>query len=215
MHFYHDRIAFVRANTRPVAVAGLEPLRLYLADELTPIWEATEADFGARKLAPPFWAFAWAGGQGLARHVMAHPETVRGKCVLDIACGSGIVGIAAVLAGASHVLVNDLDPMCEAAAALNAELNGVKLGWRGGDLLDNPPMGVDVILAGDTFYEKPMADRFIAFLMRMKGAGAAVFAADPGRAYAPVGLALRGKYEVSTSLAIENAESKTVKVWEV
>ena len=118
--------AFIRANTRIVQRPGL-PIRIYQADELTPIWEATEKDLADANVAPPFWAFPWAGGQALSHYVLDNPETVRGKRVLDLASGSGLVAIAAAMAGAAEVVANDIDPMCEAAVALNAELNGVAI----------------------------------------------------------------------------------------
>ncbi|MBI1360150.1 MAG: methyltransferase [Alphaproteobacteria bacterium] len=206
------RLDLIRSHTRPFAVPGLEPIRLYQADELTPLWTATESDLADRQLAPPFWAFAWAGGQGLARFLLEHPATVAGKRVLDLASGSGLVAIAAVLAGAAQVTANDIDPTCEAAIALNAELNDVRIDFTGGDLLGGASPESDVVLAGDVFYEQQMAQRFHAFLLDCRRAGAAVFAGDPGRAYVPAGLELAAEYAVPTSLEIENAAVKTARV---
>ncbi len=206
-------VDLIRGHTRPLPVPGLEPIRLYQADELTPLWTATEADLTAKKLAPPFWAFAWAGGQGVARYLRQHPETVAGKRVLDLASGSGLVAIAAALAGAAHVVANDIDPMCEAAIMLNAELNGVRIAFAGGDLLGGAAPDADVVLAGDVFYEQDMTQRFHAFLLDARLAGAEVFAGDPGRAYLPAGLELAAGYTVATSLEIESATSKTARVW--
>jgi predicted nicotinamide N-methyase len=205
---------FIRANTRVAPVKGLAPIRLWQADELTPIWQATQDDLEAGNIAPPFWAFAWAGGQGVARYLREHPETVAGKRVLDLASGSGLAAIAAMLAGAETALANDIDPMCEAAIALNAELNGVEIGFIGGDLLAGATPDVDVILAGDVFYEQEMAARFHAFLLEARLAGVDVLMGDPGRAYVPrAGLELVGEYRVETSIEIENATTKTARVW--
>jgi predicted nicotinamide N-methyase len=209
-----QRQEFIRANTRPIAVPGLDGLRIYTADELTPIWEATEKDLERHNVAPPFWAFPWAGGQALARHVLDHPESVRGKHVLDLASGSGLVAFAAAKAGAAQVRANDIDPMCEAAIDVNAALNGVSIEYLGGDLLDAKLPEVDVILAADVFYEQTATKRFLAFLQRARAAGIAVFAGDPGRTYFPKGSFRQvAEYDVVTSTEIENAPVKTARVW--
>jgi len=209
-----QREDFIRANTRPIAVPGLDGLRIYTADELTPIWEATEKDLERHNIAPPFWAFPWAGGQALARHVLDRPESVRGRRVLDLASGSGLVAIAAAKAGAAQVSANDIDPMCEAAIAANAALNGVTVSYLGGDLLDAEPPEVDVILAADVFYEQTPAKRFLAFLQRAHAVGTIVFAGDPGRTYFPRDVFTPvAEYDVVTSTEIENAPVKTARVW--
>jgi predicted nicotinamide N-methyase len=208
-----DAMAFIRAHTRPIAVTGLEPVQLFQADELTPIWQATEADLEARNVAPPFWAFAWAGGQGLARFLIDNPDVVRGKRVLDLAAGSGLVAIVAARQGAARVAANDIDPLCEAALRLNAGLNDADVVWRGGDLTGLADLDADVILAGDVFYEKPMAERFEACLRRARAAGADVYVGDPGRAYVPPGLTPCAVYDVAASLDLENSPVKHVKVW--
>jgi predicted nicotinamide N-methyase len=195
-------------------VSGLEPIRLYQANELTPIWQATQDDLDAGNIAPPFWAFAWAGGQGVARYLREHPEAVAGRRVLDVASGSGLVAIAAMLAGAAAATATDIDPMCEAAVALNAEINDVAVDFIGNDLLAGATPDVDVILAGDVFYEQEMAARFHAFLLEARLAGIDVLVGDPGRAYAPrAGLELVGEYTVETSMEIENATTKPALVW--
>jgi predicted nicotinamide N-methyase len=208
-----EAMAFIRANTRIAAVPGL-PIRMHTADELTPIWEATEKDLAEANVAPPFWAFPWAGGQALARYVLDNPEIVRGKRVLDIACGSGLVGLAAALAGAALVVANDIDPMCEAAVALNADLNGVSIIYSGGDLLNDNPPDHDVILAADVFYEQTPARRFRAMLERAHVRGASVFAGDPGRTYFPRDAFRQvAEYAVETTTEIENHPVKTARVW--
>ncbi|HEX5007536.1 MAG TPA: 50S ribosomal protein L11 methyltransferase [Hyphomonadaceae bacterium] len=208
-----SRMAFIRANTRAVGVPNL-PVRLYTADELTPLWEATEKDLARNNVSPPFWAFPWAGGQALARYLLDHPETVRSKRVLDLASGSGLVAVAAALAGASEVAANDIDPMCEAAVALNAHLNGAHLRFISGNLLDDPPPDVDVILAADVFYEQRPAQMFRAFLERAHAAGISVFAGDPGRTYFPRDVfRLAAEYAVETTTEIENHPIQTARVW--
>jgi predicted nicotinamide N-methyase len=210
-----SRKAFIRANTRIAGVPGL-PIRIYTADELTPIWEATEKDLEKHNIAPPFWAFPWAGGQALARHVLEHPELVAGKVVLDLASGSGLVAIAAAKAGAAIVEANDIDPMCEAAVAVNAELNGVSVEYLGNDLLGADPPEADVILAADVFYEEGPARRFLAFLQKAHAAGIAILAGDPGRTYFPRdAFRLVAEYDVETSTEIENKQVKAARVWEL
>ena len=207
-------IAFIRANTRPIAVRSLAGIAIHTADELTPIWEATEKDLAACNIAPPFWAFPWAGGQALSHYILDHPEIVRAKRVLDLASGSGLVAIAAAKAGASEVIANDIDPMCEAAVAANAELNAVRIGYVAADLLAADPPAIDVVLAADVFYEQTPAKRFFAFLQRAHARGIAVFAGDPGRTYFPRDAFRQvAEYEVATSTEIENAPVKSARVW--
>ncbi len=208
-----SRTEFIRTNTRIVAVAGL-PIRLFTADELTPIWEATEKDLARESIAPPFWAFPWAGGQALSRYLLDHPETVRGKRVLDLASGSGLVAIAAAIAGAAEVSANDIDPMCEAAIAVNAGLNDVTITYIAGNLLEGAPPDVDVILAADVFYEQRPALMFRAFLERAHAAGISVFAGDPGRTYFPRdAFRLAAEYAVETTTEIENHPIQAARVW--
>src|SRR5690606_31655543 len=158
---------------------------LWLADEVTPIWRLTEEELGDMGLPPPFWAFAWAGGQGLARWLLDHPQEAAGKRVLDFAAGSGLVGVAAMKAGAASALCADIDPFCGAAVAMNAELNGVALAFTDADLLEAPAPDVDLICAGDVFYEKPMAERVLAWLLEAQGRGVRVLVGDPIRTYFP------------------------------
>jgi predicted nicotinamide N-methyase len=205
--------AFIRANTRVVSAPGL-PIAMYQADALTPIWEATEADLAQANVSPPFWAFPWAGGQALARYLLDHPETVSGKRVLDLASGSGLVAVAAALAGAAEVVANDIDPMCEAAIALNAALNRVQIKYLAGSLLDTAPPAFDVILAADVFYEQTPARLFRGFLERAHAAGTVIFAGDPGRTYFPSDVFRQlASYSVETSTEIENHPVKTARVW--
>jgi predicted nicotinamide N-methyase len=208
--------AFIRRHTKALPVAGLEPITLYQASELTPLWQMTEADMSDVRLAPPFWAFAWAGGQGIARYLRDHPQTVTGKRVFDLACGSGLVAIAAMLAGARSAVANDIDPLCKAAVALNAALNGVNVDYDARDYLDTAPEGIDVILAGDICYERAMSERLLAFLSRAHSQGIAVYIGDPGRSYFPkTGLKRLGGYDILTTTEIEDSPQKHTTVWQM
>ncbi|MFN3669044.1 MAG: class I SAM-dependent methyltransferase [Brevundimonas sp.] len=209
-----DPAAFILANTRLQPVPHTPELSLWLADEITPIWRMTEEELGELGLPPPFWAFAWAGGQGLARWLLDRPDEVAGKRVIDLATGSGLVGIAAMKAGAASVLCADIDPFCEAAVALNARANGVALQFTGADLLAAPPPDADVICAGDVFYEKPMAERVLAWLTEASKRGARVLVGDPLRTYFPKsGLDLLAEYEVETTRELEDSAVKRTRVW--
>jgi predicted nicotinamide N-methyase len=208
------RQAFIKAQTRISSVPGL-PLKLYQASEVTPLWLMTEDDMARERLPPPFWAFPWAGGQALARYIFDNPAIVAGKRVVDIACGSGLVGIAAARAGATHVLANDIDPYCQAAVALNAELNDVRITFCGDDLLSGPPPTADVFLAGDICYEKPMADAMLTFFRRL-GAECSVYIGDPHRSYFPKeGLRRCADYEITTTADIEDTALKPATVWKL
>ena len=209
-----DPAAFVAANTRLQPVPHAPEISLHLADEVTPIWRLTEEELGELGLPPPFWAFAWAGGQALARYLLDHPHEVAGKRVLDFAAGSGLVGIAARKAGAASVLCADIDPFCAAAVAANAAANAVAVEFTADDLLDAPPPDVDVICAGDVCYEKPMTDRVLVWLARAKANGARVLIGDPGRTYFPrQGLAFLAEYRVPTTRELEDQEVKRSSVW--
>jgi predicted nicotinamide N-methyase len=208
------RRQFIVDNTRLQRPPHTPELQLHLADEITPIWRMTEEALSEIGLPPPFWAFAWAGGQALARYVIDHPETVAGKRVVDFASGSGIVAIAAAKTGAAHVLAADVDAFCGAALAINAEANGVTADFTDVDLLDAPPPAADVILAGDICYEKPLAERVIAWLYEARAAGAAVLIGDPGRSYFPrTGLTKLAEYQVPTTRELEDMEVKKTAVW--
>lgn len=208
------RKAFILANTRRQQPPHTPELTLHLADEITPIWRMTEEALAEIGLPPPFWAFAWAGGQALARYLLDNPDLVAGKRVIDFASGSGIVGVAAMKAGAAHVLAADVDPFCGAALALNAEANGVAIDFTDQDLLDAPPPPAEVILAGDICYEKPLAERVMAWLGAGRAAGAKVLIGDPGRSYFPrEGLEKLAEYQVPTTRELEDMEVKKTAVW--
>lgn len=209
-----DRRAFILENTRLQAPPHAPELKLHLADEITPIWRMTEEALEAMGLPPPFWAFAWAGGQALARYLLDHPEAVAGKRVVDFAAGSGIVAIAAMKAGAAHALAADIDSFCGPAIALNAAANGVAVDFTDADLLEAPPPAVDVILAGDICYEKPLAERVMGWLTAARTAGTQVLIGDPGRTYFPrEGLTKLAEYQVPTTRELEDMEVKKTAVW--
>ena len=205
---------FIAANTRLQTVPHAPEISLWLADEITPLWRLTEEELGAMGLPPPFWAFAWAGGQALARWLLDHPAEVAGKRVIDLATGSGLVGIAAMKAGAASVLAADIDPFCAAAVAANARSNGVEIAFSDANLLDAPPPPVDLICAGDVFYEKPMAEAVLAWLKQAQANGTRVIVGDPGRTYFPKsGLTLLAEYTVPTTRELEDQEVKRSRVW--
>ncbi|TCS13232.1 methyltransferase [Caulobacter sp. BK020] len=209
------RRAFILENTRLQAPPHTPELRLRLADEITPIWKLTEEALAEIGLPPPFWAFAWAGGQALARYVLDHPEVVAGKRVIDFASGSGLVAIAAMKAGAASVLAADIDVFCEAAIGLNAEANGVEVAFTEANLLDAaPPSSAEVLLAGDICYERPMAEAVMAWLVQGRAAGANVLIGDPGRTYFPKdGLVKLAEYQVPTTRELEDMAVKRTSVW--
>ncbi|HXQ15164.1 MAG TPA: methyltransferase [Caulobacteraceae bacterium] len=208
------RRAFILANTRLQSPPHTPELRLHLADEVTPIWRLTEEELGELGLPPPFWAFAWAGGQALARYLLDHPAEVAGKRVVDFATGSGLVGIAAMKAGAAQVLAADIDPFCAAAVALNAKANSVAVAFTDANLLDAAPPAADLILAADICYEQPLAERVMAWLAAARAAGTRVLIGDPGRSYFPKsGLVQLAEYRVPTSRELEDAEIKRTSVW--
>jgi predicted nicotinamide N-methyase len=217
MHPSADPRAFILANTRARPVPHVPEIMLHLADESVPLWQKTEEELGEAGLPPPYWAFAWAGGQALARYVLDHPDAVAGKRVLDLAAGSGLVAIAAARAGAAPVIAADIDHFTEAAITLNAEQNGVHVEVLVRDLLDSPVPArprYNVILVGDLFYERTTAARTLAFLDRHTGFGTAVLIGDPGRTYLPrQRLAKLCEYAVPVTRELEDLDIKRTAVW--
>jgi predicted nicotinamide N-methyase len=204
---------FIRANTALAAPPHVPEIRLHLADEAHELWKKTEEELAEIGLPPPFWAFAWAGGQGLARHILDHPALVAGKRVLDFATGSGLVAIAARRAGAAEVLAADIDPFCRAATTLNGGANGVVLAFTGEDLV-GADRGWDLVLAGDVFYDRGMAERIAPWFAALGRRGAEVLVGDPGRSYLPRDLlAPVAVYQVPVSRALEDTEVKRTTVW--
>jgi predicted nicotinamide N-methyase len=204
---------FIVANTRLLPVPHAPEIVLHLADEATELWMKTEEELGEMGLPPPFWAFAWAGGQAIARHVIDHPKLVAGRRVLDFACGSGLAGIAAAKAGAGSVEAVDIDAFAVEAARINAEANGVALAARREDVVGRDE-GWEVVLAGDVCYERDMARRVTDWLGRLAAGGATVLVGDPGRSYLPRGrLVAVADYHVPVTRALEDAEIKRTAVW--
>ncbi|MCB1534303.1 MAG: methyltransferase [Rhodoblastus sp.] len=208
-----DRAAFIRANTRLLAVPHAPEISLQLADEATALWEKTEEELGEIGLPPPFWAFAWAGGQALARYILDQPEIVAGKRVLDFASGSGLVAIAAAKAGAREVEASEIDVFAVEAIAINARANGVSINPRLDDVIGREA-GWDVILAGDVSYERDMAQRVTDWLAGLAARGATVLVGDPGRSYlARERLEAVAEYRVPVTRALEDSEIKKTSVW--
>ena len=204
---------FICANTALMAPPHVPEIVLHLADEAHALWHRTEEELEQIGLPPPFWAFAWAGGQGLARHVLDHPGLVEGKRVLDFAAGSGLVAIAAAKAGAAHVLAADIDPFCRAAVALNARENGVAVDFTADDLVGRPGAW-DVVLAGDVFYDKAFSARLMPWFSALAARGTQILVGDPGRAYLPkAGLEKLATYAVPVTRALEDSEVKRTTVW--
>ncbi len=208
--------AFIGANTA-IATPPLVPeIRLHLATEITPIWQASEDMLARGNVPPPFWAFPWAGGQALARHVLDHRDIVAGKRVLDFGAGSGLVAIAAAQAGAAEVTAAEIDDFAAAAIALNAALNGVAVAVETADLIGASGRSWDVVLVGDMCYEQPLAERLTAWLRMLAAEGVVVLLGDPGRSYVPTsGLTALGRYKVATSRELEDRDSRDGVVWRV
>ncbi len=210
-----DRELFVLAHTRLLPVAHVPQISLHVADEATALWQKTEDELGEIGLPPPFWAFAWAGGQALARYVLDHPGLVRGKLVLDFASGSGLVAIAAAKAGAAHVEAADIDGFALAALALNGRANGVLIHPLHDDQIGHDD-GWSVVLAGDICYERELAARVISWLGALAQRGATVLIGDPGRAYLPKQhLELLMSYEVPVTRELEDLDIKRTSVWQL
>ena len=200
-----------------VAAATLLPtplvpeVSLYCAENAYDVWSLT--DDGDESAPMPFWSFPWAGGQALARYILDHPGVVAGRRVLDLAAGSGLVAIAAALAGAGDVTANDIDPYAAAAQEMNAKANGVQITTLMADLLDTET-DADVVLAGDVCYERDLSDRMLAFLARAQDRGAHVLLGDPGRTYLPrERLAEVASYDVPTTLVLEDQQTKRTTIW--
>ena len=209
-----DRADFIRANTSVMTPPLVPEVRLHLAHEAVPLWQKTEEELGGLGLPPPFWAFAWAGGQALARHVLDNPGLVRGKRVIDLAAGSGLVGIAAMKAGAASALAADIDGFSVTAIGLNAVLNDVALAVTAEDLLIAPVPSCEVILVGDFAYERDLAERLFTWLAAAEDRGIPALIGDPGRSYLPrERLTKLGEYRVAVTRDLEDAEIKLTSVW--
>lgn len=208
-----DREAFIRAHTRLLPVPHAPEIALHVAEEATELWQKTEDELAVIGLPPPFWAFAWAGGQALARYLLDNPEIVAGRRVLDFASGSGLVAIAAARVGAAPVEACDIDGFASAAIGINAAANSVVVLPRCEDLIGRDE-GWDIVCAGDVCYERAMAERVIDWLSGLSARGATVLIGDPGRSYLPRGkLEAVAIYEVPVTRALEDAEIKRSSVW--
>jgi len=201
---------FIKTNATLLAPPLVPEIALYLASEVLPLWRATEDELAEIGVPPPYWAFAWAGGQALARYVLDHPEMVAGKRVLDIGAGSGLVGLAAARAGAALVLAADIDAFACAAIRLNAAANGRDITVTQDDLI-GAPLAWDVILVGDLFYERPLAERLLAWLGPLD---VPAFLGDPGRNYFPTARVEKlASYSVQTTRDLEDREIRETGVY--
>ncbi len=206
--------AFILANTKLIRPPLVPELELHLAEESLPIWQKTEEELGEINLPPPFWAFAWAGGQALARYILDNAALVAGMRVLDLGSGSGLAGLAAMKAGAASVLAADIDELAFVAARANATANGLALEATSVDLLSQPWQPFDVILVGDLFYERGLADRVLDFVDGYARDGALVLIGDPGRNYFPKDrFENAAEYQVPVTRDLEDAEIKNSAVW--
>lgn len=209
-----DPAEFIRRETRIKHVPHAEEIRLHLADEAMDLWQRTEDELREIGLPPPFWAFAWAGGQALARHILDHSELVAGKSVLDFACGSGLVGIASMLAGAKSCHAVDVDGFAIEACKLNAALNKINIFVEQADLTTSPAPDADIVFCGDVFYDKNMTESVLDLLDRFLIEGIPVLIGDPGRSYLPRDrLEHIATYTVPVVGALEDAEVKRSSVY--
>jgi predicted nicotinamide N-methyase len=212
---HDDRRAFILSETRLLRPPHVPELVLHLADEAVALWQRTEEELGAMGLPPPFWAFAWAGGQALARYILDNPGTVAGRDVIDFASGSGLVAIAAAKAGARSVMAADIDPFAAEAIALNAARNRVAITITDEDIIGSE-QGDALILAGDIFYQKDIAERVFDWLQRHQASGGEALIGDPGRSYLPKDrLESLATYEVPVTRALEDNEIKRSSVWRI
>ena len=208
--------AFIRANTALIAPPLVPELRLHLATESVPIWQKTEDELGEMNVPPPYWAFAWAGGQALARYILDHPHLVAGRRVLDLGAGSGLTALAPMRAGAASAIAADIDRLARIATRLNAAANGLQVQTAGDDLLARAPDGYDVVLVGDLFYERQLADQVLAYIDAARGRGALVLVGDPQRNYFPRGRFNQvAEFRVPVTRELEDAEIKRTAVWQV
>lgn len=208
-----DLRQFIRQNTELLPPPLVPEIRLHLATEVVPLWHKTEEELEAEGIPPPYWAFAWAGGQALARYLLDNPYDVAGRSVLDFGCGSGLVAIAAAKAGAAQVLANDIDAFALAATQLNAEANGIALNVCSEQLIESAT-GWDVILLGDMCYERPLAERLLAWLTERVCCGSGVLLGDPGRSYFPkAGIRKLATYRVQTTRELEDREIRETSVF--
>jgi predicted nicotinamide N-methyase len=210
-----DWAQFISANTEVQTPPLVPEVKLHLATEIVPIWRSTEEELKREGLDPPFWAFAWAGGQALARYVLDHPKTVRGRHVLDFGSGSGLVAIAAAKAGAPSVLANDIDPIAIEAIKLNSVVNAVELATTSSNLIGQD-FGWETVLIADMCYEQPLAKAIEAWMQALARRGALVLLGDPKRTYFPKsGVNPLAVYEVAVTRELEDREIRNTGVFRV
>ena len=206
----------MRTTTEPQAPTLTPELELYLAHPDHTYWTMDDEALEASYLPPPYWGFAWSGGQALARYILDHPELVRGRRVLDFAAGSALEAIAAVRAGARQVYANDIDPLAEAAIELNAELNQAEVEIISGDIVGSALPHIDVVLSGDICYEGPLADRVMTWFRALTHRGVLVLVGDPGRAYLPkMGLEELVRYHPEEIRVLEDGDLRRAAVHRV
>lgn len=211
---HRDARRFILANTKPLAPPLVPEITLRLAEESLPIWQKTEDELGQMNVPPPYWAFAWAGGQAVSRYLLDHRELCEGRSTVDLGAGSGISGIAAAKSGARPVLAADIDRLALAACRLNAECNGVTLETTDTDLLSAPPPAVALVIVGDLFYERELAARVIRYIDAAKDRGCMVLIGDPRRSYFPDGrFTALAEYQVPVTRELEDFEIKRTTVW--
>ncbi|WP_045834586.1 methyltransferase [Hyphomicrobium sp. 99] len=205
---------FILENTKPIVPPLVPEITLRLAEESLPIWQKTEDELGELNVPPPYWAFAWAGGQAVSRYLLDHSEICRGRAVLDIGAGSGISAIAAAMSGATSVLAADIDGLAIAASAINAEANGVAIETTDADLLGGEPPPESVIIVGDLFYERQLATRVIEYIDRAKERGCLIYIGDPRRSYFPENrFTPLAEYQVPVTRELEDYDIKRTTVW--
>jgi predicted nicotinamide N-methyase len=208
-----DTAEFIRANTALIAPPLVPEIRLHLATEVVPLWRKTEEELEAQGVPPPYWAFAWAGGQALARYILDNPDSVRSGAILDFGSGSGLVAVAAMKAGAASVLAADIDTFAATAIALNADANAVAIDTTTDDVIgtDSP---WDAILCGDMCYERPVAERLLQWLCERAANGTLVLLGDPGRSYFPKsGVEKLATYYVQTTRELEDRDIRETSVY--
>jgi predicted nicotinamide N-methyase len=211
----HDWPAFIRDNTKIIAPPLVPEIVLHLAEESLPIWRRTEEELGAMNVPPPYWAFAWAGGQAVSRYILDNPALVAGKRVLDLGAGSGLAAIAAAKARAAEVIAADIDAVSLGATLLNAASNNVMIATTAQDLLATPPTEpFDVVIVGDLFYERALADSVMTFIDGALKQGALILIGDPQRSYFPRGRFEKlTEYRVPVTRELEDSEIKLTAVW--
>lgn len=209
-----DAERFILENTKPIAPPLVPEITLRLAEESLPIWQKTEDELGEMNVPPPYWAFAWAGGQAVSRYLLDHHDICSGLPALDLGSGSGLSAIAAAKSGASHVLAADIDRLAIAACAINAAANAVTLDTTDRDMLSGPPPKAGVVIVGDLFYERDLADRVLRFIDSAKDEGCSVYIGDPSRSYFPEGkFTALAEYQVPVTRELEDFEIKRTTVW--